>query len=303
MKKPNLSIIVLSYNVKDLLRDCLESLEKNKDEISFEVIVPDNASSDGSAQMVDREFPWVKKVIRLKENFGFAKGNNSAKKYVAGEYVLFLNADTAVLKNTLKSTVNYLNTHKDVGAISCKIELPNGKLDKDTRRSFITPWIGLVHIFLKLDRLFPKSKMFAKYWYGYLPDDKTHEVDVIQGAFFMVRKSILDDVGWFDEDYYLDGEDIDLCWKIKKAGWKIVYYPKVKIVHYKGASKGKVENQNKELVPLSQKIKFRTAGVDSMEKFVRKRLWNEYPLLLVIFVVLGIKVVKTTRLIRTHILG
>ncbi len=161
MKKIKLSIVVLSYNTKDLLRDCLESLVKVKDEVAFEVIVPDNGSSDGSPEMVEKEFPWVKKVVRIGNNLGFAAGNNKARPYIHGEYVLFLNSDAVVHTNTLKKTVDYLDSHKEIGALTCKIVLPNGQLDKDARRSFITPWIGLTHIYLRLDRLFPKSRLFA----------------------------------------------------------------------------------------------------------------------------------------------
>ena len=138
--------------------------------------------------MVEEKFPWVKKVIKIGKNLGFAAGNNKAGPYVFGEYVLFLNSDTVVYKNTLSGIIGYLDKNKEIGAATCKVVLKNGELDKDTRRSFITPWIGLTHIYFKLDRLFPKSKIFAKYWYGYLSEDEIHEVDAIQGAFFMARK-------------------------------------------------------------------------------------------------------------------
>lgn len=296
MKKPKLSIVVLSYNTKNLLRNCLSSLEKIKNEIDFEVIVPDNGSSDGSAQMVKKEYSWVKKVIEIGKNIGFAVGNNKAKPFVEGEYVLFLNSDTIVYKNTLKEIVGYLDKHDDVGAATCKVVLENGELDKDTRRSFITPWIGLTHIYLKLDRIFPCSNLFAKYWYGYISEEKTHEVDAIQGAFFLVRKKVLDKVNWFDEDYFLDGEDIDLSWKIKNTGWKIIYYPKVKILHLKGASKGKNKKINN--ISITEKLKYRLAGVNSMELFYRKRLWNKYPLILNLIIIAGIRTLKVVRTIR-----
>jgi GT2 family glycosyltransferase len=244
-----------------------------KKEIDFEVIVPDNGSSDGSVEMVKKDFPWVKKVLNIGENLGFASGNNKAKPFVSGKYVLFLNSDTVVYKNTLSGIVKYLDINKKVGAATCRVLLKNGKLDKDTRRSFITPWIGLTHIYLKLDRISPKSSLFAKYWYGYIPDDQVHEVDALQGAFFLVRKKILDKVGWFDEDYFLDGEDIDLSWKIKNAGWKI----------------------------LKEKLKYRLAGVNSMELFYRKRLWDNYPLSFNFVIIAGIRLLKLVRIINVVI--
>ena len=295
MKKV-LSIVILSYNTCDLLRDCLFSLEKVRNEVDFEVIVSDNGSVDDSAEMVKKEFPWIEKVIRIGKNLGFAQGNNRAKMYVSGKYVLFLNSDTLVGKDALRETVDYLDKHNEVGAITCRLVLPSGELDKDARRSFITPWIGLTHIFLKLDRLFPNSRLFSRYWYGYISPSEIHEVDAIQGAFFLTRKRILDDLGWFDEDYFLDGEDIDLSWQIKQNGWKIMYYPKVSITHIKGAAKGK--NKNYKYISLKEKLKYKMSGVNSMEIFYRKRLWSHYPIVLNVLVLLGIRTLKLLRIAR-----
>jgi len=221
-------------------------------------------------------------LVSNSTNLGFAGGNNSARKYAKGNYVLFLNSDSKVRKNTLKETVKYLDEHKDVGAITCKIVLPNGNLDKDARRSFPTPWIALTH-FSGLDRLFPKSKVFAKYWYGYKSSDEIQEVDALQGAYFLTRREILEKTGWFNEDYFLDGEDIDLSWKIKNAGYKIIYYPRVSALHIKKASKRQ------------RKLKVVMAGVNSMEIFYKKRLWGSYPLLLNFIVIVGIYLMKAIR--------
>lgn len=302
MKKARLSVVILSYNTKELLRNCLLSLKRLQNEVSLKVIVVDNASRDGSCLMVSKEFPFVK-LVRNKKNLGFAKGNNRSRKYVKSKYVLFLNSDTILSRGCLRETLGYLERHKDVGALTCKILLPSGDLDKDTRRSFVTPWVGFTHLILRLDRVFPKSKFFSRYWYGYIPEDKVHEVDVIQGAFFLTRKKILDDLGWFDEDYFLDGEDIDLCWRIKERGWKIIYYPKVSILHFKGASKGKVASPRNREVSLREKLKFRMSGVDSMEIFYKKRLWDKYPILVNYLVLLGIKTLKLGRLIKTLLFG
>ena len=301
--KSELSIIILNYNTKELLKNCLDSLGKVRNEANFEVIVPDNGSIDGSPEMVESEFNWVKKVIRNGKNLGFAAGNNRAKNYVDGNFVLFLNSDTLVPKGTLVGALKYIKDNKEIGALTCKTILKNGELDKDARRSFITPWIGLVHIFLKLDRIFPKSKILSQYWYGYISPDETHEIDALQGAFFLTRKEILDRVNWFDESYFLDGEDIDLSWKIKSLGWKNVYYPDVSITHLKGATKGKMESQTKKNVSLSSKLRFRLSGVDSMEKFYRKNLWVNYPLAVNLIVVVGIRILKGMRFIRTVIFG
>jgi GT2 family glycosyltransferase len=300
-----LSIIILNYNTKDLLSDCLESLAKVRKELPFEVIVSDNGSTDGSIEMVHTKSknPSLQiKIVENGENLGFAKGNNRARVMVAGEHVLFLNSDTIVHSNTLQKCSLYLDEHSDVGALTCKALLSDGTLDKDTRRSFITPWIGLVHLFLRLDRVFPKSKLFGQYWYGYIDENTTHEIDAIQGAFFMTRKKILDQVGWFDEDYFLDAEDIDLSWKIKKAGWKNIYYPEVSILHLKGATKGKNKWTLKK-IPLSEKLKYRLAGVNSMEIFYRKRMWKEYPVWMNYLVLSGIMMLKLMRLLKVIVFG
>jgi len=295
MKKKELSIIVLNYNTQDLLKNCLESLLKSDMNLKFEVIVVDNGSSDGTVEMVKRKYNWVR-LITSEKNLGFAKGNNLAKNDVLGDYVLFLNTDTVVNEDTLSETLEYLKKHQ-LGAITCKVVLPNGKLDKDTRRHFITPFIGLVHLFLGLDKLFPHSKLFSQYWYGYINENQIHDVDAIQGAFFLSPKKVLDEVGWFDEDYFLDGEDIDLCWKIKNAGYRIVYYPKVQITHIKGATKGKNKKSEKYL-RFGERLRYKLSGVNSMEVFYRKRLWNKYPFYINLMVIVGINTLKILRVIK-----
>jgi GT2 family glycosyltransferase len=280
------------------------SLSKRRREISLEVIVPDNGSTDDSVEMVKRDFPWVK-VMENKENLGFAKGNNSARKYCHGEYILFLNSDTVVPEKTLRETVDFLKKNQNVGALTCKLVLANGQLDKDARRSFPTPWVSFTHLILRLDKFFPTSRIFAKYWYGYVSPNKLQEVDVIQGAYFLSPKKVLDEVDWFSEEYFLDGEDVDLCWKIHQMGLKIIYYPKVSILHLKGASKGKESITNKSFKTkvkkpsLSERMKFRMAGVNSMEIFYRKFMWKRYPLFLNLIVICGIKMMKLIRSVKT----
>jgi GT2 family glycosyltransferase len=291
MEKPKLSIVILNYNTRDLLRGCLQSLDKLKNELAFEVIVIDNGSTDDSVNLINEKFKWVN-LLRNENNLGFAKGNNRAKDIIKSDYILFLNSDTLIGSGVLARCLTYFKKN-NLGALTCKLLLPDGTSDRDARRSFITPWIGLVHLFLKLDRVFPRSKLFAKYWYGYIPEDVTIKVDAIQGAFFLTSKIILDKVGWFDEDYFLDGEDIDLCWKIGKIGYKIIYYPEVSIIHIKGATKGK--NRLKKYISLSDRFTYRLSGVNSMEIFYRKRLWDEYPSYINYLVLIGIKILKLLR--------
>ena len=290
-KNPELSVIILNYNTKELLEDCLNSVKDHMNEANLEVIVSDNSSTDGSPEMVRKKFPWVKFVEGPNE--GFSKGNNRAKPLVKGDMVLFLNPDTIVHDNVFAWTVRYLKEHPDVGAVTCKLVLPSGKIDKDIRRRFPTPWISFQHLVLGMNKA---------YWYEDIPEDATHTVDAIQGAFFLTWKKILDKVGWYDPEYFFDGEDVDLCYQIHKAGYKLVYYPDTYITHLKGVTKGKVAKWKYKVTP-QQRKKLRLAGVASMERFFKKNLWNKYPVWFDYFVLLGINLFKVVRYIRVALLS
>jgi len=291
MKKPELSIIILNYNTKELLEDCLASVKKYESEVPFEVIVSDNSSTDGSPEMIRKKFPWVKYTEG--PNDGFSKGNNRARSLVEGDMVLFLNPDTVVHEGVFAKTVKYLKDHAEVGALTCKLVLPGGKMDKDVRRRFPTPKIAFQHLALGINK---------DYWYEDIPESTTHEVEAIQGAFFLTWKKILDKVGWFDENYFFDGEDIDLCYQIHEAGYKLVYYPEVTVTHLKGVTKGKVKKWKYKVSP-QQRKKLRLAGVSSMERFFKKNLWKKYPLAFDYFVVFGINVFKIVRYIKVAVLS
>jgi GT2 family glycosyltransferase len=300
-----ISIIIVAYNTRELVRDCLASLKKaeaslKKAGYSMQVIVSDNGSDD-TGEMVKKEFSSV--LYQKNENVGFAKGNNIVKDLCKGTFILMLNPDTRVEDDTLPESLRYMESHPDVGAMTCKIEMSDGSLDKDARRSFPTPWVAFTHI-TKLDRLFPTSRLFARYWYGYLPEDKESEVDVLEGAYCLVRRSTLDEIGWYDEDYFLNGEDIDLCWKIKETGKKIIYYPDVKIYHFKGATKGKSQNKAGAIkVDKATKRKVIVAGSDAMKIFYNKRLKNKYSPLTTGLILSGIFVMKQIRLARFNFLN
>lgn len=291
MTKPKLSIIILNYNTKELLEGCLKSVKEHMEEVPMEVIVSDNSSDDGSPEMIKKKFPWV----RLLEgpNEGFSKGNNRARPYVKGEMVLFLNPDTLVHKDVFTKTVRYLEEHPKVGAVTCKLVLPDGSMDKDVRRKFPTPRISFNKLVLGKTR---------EYYYEDIPETSTHEVEAIQGAFFLSYKKLLDKVGWFDERYFFDGEDVDLCYQIHKLGYSLIYYPDVYITHLKGVTKGKVKKWRFKVSDVQRK-KLRLAGVFSMELFYRKNLWNKYPLWFSYFVIFGINAFKVIRYIRVVLLS
>ncbi len=233
----DLSVIIVNYNVKDLLGNCVDSILASSGNLKIEIIVVDNNSFDGSVEHVKERFSNNSsvRIIESKINLGFAKANNLGGKGAIGKYLLILNPDTIVQEDTFDKAVKFYESVKEIGALSCKLVLPNGKLDLACRRSFPSPSVAIYRI-LGLSKLFPRSKTFARYNLTYLDEDKTYEVESICGAFMLIRKDIFELVGGFDEDYFMYGEDLDLCYKIKKAGYKIYYYSGTSIIHFKGES-------------------------------------------------------------------
>lgn len=300
-----LSIIVSTFNIRDLLRDCLESVKRAEPTLknagySMEVIVSDNGSDD-TDEMMKKDFPEMK--YSRNGNVGFSRSNNIVRDKCTGKYILMLNADTTVDENTFVESIKYMEEHNEVGAMTCKIVMTDGSLDKDARRSFPTPWVAFTHMSM-LDRLFPTSKFFARYWYGYLSPDIEAEVDVLEGAYCLIPKVVMDKIDWYDEDYFLNGEDIDLCWKIKEAGYKIMYVPSIKISHYKGAAKGKTQKPGvKVKVDPVIKKKVLLAGADAMKIFYNKHYRNRYPAAMTAVILSGIWVMKQIRLAKFNLSG
>ncbi len=236
---PEISIVIVNYNVKHFLEQCLMAIEKARHNLNIEIIVVDNASVDGSQSMVKKKFPNVS-LIENHQNLGFAKANNKALKIARGKYILILNPDTLIQEDTLLALKNFLDEHPDVSGAGCKLINPDGSFQVASRRSIPTPWVAFTKI-VGLSRIFPKSKIFGRYNMTYISPDMESEVDVLSGSLMMVRSDILKKVGYFDEDYFMYGEDIDLCYKIKKIGGKIYYTPRTKAIHYKGESTKKGE--------------------------------------------------------------
>ncbi len=229
-----LSIIIVNYNVKEFLENALISIKKATEGINAEIFVVDNASEDGSVEMVKQKFPEVK-LIANDRNLGFAKANNQALKLAQGKYILLINPDTVVQEDTFKVLISFLESNPDCGMVGCKILNPDGTLQLACRRSFPTPWVAFTKM-LGLSSLFPKSKIFARYNLTYLDPEQVTEVDAVSGSFMMIRREVYEQVGGLDEDFFMYGEDIDWCYRIKKAGWKIYYVPHTQIIHFKGES-------------------------------------------------------------------
>lgn len=229
-----LSVVVVNYNVKHFLEQALHSVSKAMKGVDGEVFVVDNNSADGSCEMVRRKFPDVI-LIENKSNTGFSVANNQAIRQAKGKYVLLLNPDTVVEEDCFLQCTRFMDEHPDAGGLGVKMIDGKGKFLPESKRGLPTPEIAFYKMF-GLASVFPKSKRFGGYHLGYLNNDQVHEVDVLSGAFMMIRKATLEKTGLLDEDYFMYGEDIDLSYRITKAGYKNYYFPNTTIIHYKGES-------------------------------------------------------------------
>lgn len=230
----DLSVIIVNYNVKEFLQNLLHSLHKAAPNISHEIIVVDNASDDGSVEFIREKFPSVKLIVN-QNNLGFSKANNTALKLAQGNYILLINPDAIVSEDTITKMIAFLKEHDDAGLAGCKILNPDGSLQLACRRSFPGPWTSFCKV-TGLSSLFPKSKLFAKYNLTYLDENSTCEVDAISGSFMMMKREVYEKVGGFDEQFFMYGEDLDLCYRVQQNGYKVYYYPGTQIIHYKGES-------------------------------------------------------------------
>ncbi len=229
-----LSVVVVNYNVKHFLEQCLISVKKAMEKVDGEVFVVDNNSVDGSVEMVREKFPHLE-IIANKQNLGFAKANNQAIKKAKGEYILLLNPDTVVEDETFKKVIAFMDTHPDAGGLGVKMLDGSGKFLPESKRGLPTPATAFYKIF-GLSALFPHSKRFSKYHLGFLSENEIHKIDILAGAFMLLRKSVLEKTGLLDEGFFMYGEDIDLSYRITQAGYNNYYFPETRIIHYKGES-------------------------------------------------------------------
>lgn len=229
-----LSVIIVNYNVKHFLEQCLHSVQKASKNINSEIFVVDNNSVDGSAQLIREKFPKIN-YIENKENVGFSKANNQAIRISKGKYILLLNPDTVVEEDTFLKVIDFMQAHPEAGGLGVKMIDGKGNFLPESKRGLPTPWVAFYKMF-GLSKLFPKSKKFGKYHLSYLNENEIHEVDVLAGAFLFLRKSTLNKVGLLDESFFMYGEDIDLSYRITLGGFKNYYFPETTIIHYKGES-------------------------------------------------------------------
>ncbi len=230
-----ISIIIVSYNTRGLLAACINSIENNLKQLDYEIIVVDNNSTDGSVELLKSQYPKVK-LIENKYNAGFAKANNQGLLFCSGEYILLLNSDSLVLGNAIGTLVEFLNTHKEAAICGPRLLNSDMTLQLPCRRGF-PRLINSISHFSGLSKVFPKSRVLGSYLMTYMDNSVDHEVDAVSGACMLVRRAVLDTIGeLLDEAFYMHFEDIDLCYRAKKSGYKVYYVHDAEVVHLKGQS-------------------------------------------------------------------
>lgn len=234
-----LSVCIVAYQAKDYLHACLVSLFENTQQTSFEVIVVDNGSSDGTCDLLTTSYPQVT-LIENKKNLGYTHPMNQALRASHGKFLLQLNPDTHVLPNALDLLVNFIRGHASVGICGPKVLNQNGTLQGPCKRGEARPW-AVISYYLGLSRLFPKSKLFGGYLLNYLDEDETNPVAGVSGSCMLIRREVVNQISYLDEDYFAFQEDADYCFRARQAGWEVYYFPEAKIVHYGGQGGSRVE--------------------------------------------------------------
>ncbi|RKN82175.1 glycosyltransferase family 2 protein [Paenibacillus ginsengarvi] len=270
----DLSIVIVNYKTMQLTLNCLESIYQSRLKYEFETVVIDNDSKDDTLSAIKMLHSKVI-VIANNENSGFSKANNQGIHIAKGRYILLLNSDTTVEPDTLETMIRFMDEHPKVGASGCKVVLPDGSLDKACRRGFPTPLTTFYYV-SGLAKLFPKSPHFNSYHMEYLSEDESYPIDCLVGAFMMVRREAIEQVGLLDESFFMYFEDTDWCYRIQEAGWINYYYPKTQITHYKrGSSRGR---------PFRIAYEFHRA----MKLFYDKHYRKKYPFWVTILMYVGI---------------
>jgi N-acetylglucosaminyl-diphospho-decaprenol L-rhamnosyltransferase len=282
----DVSVVIVNYEVRDLLRECLRSLEPNLAQLRGEVWVVDNASGDGSAEMVANEFPWVR-LIANEQNRWYGPANNQAISQARGRYILVLNPDTKLPPSAIAETIAAMEAHPDIGALGPKLVLADGTLDRACRRSFPSPEVAFYRLF-GLARLFPNHPRFARYNLLNVDEDTPLDVDSVVGAFMLVRREVVERVGMFDEAFTMYGEDLDWAYRIKQAGWRVRYHPAVVVLHLKG--------QSTRQRPASSIRLF----YDAMHIFYDKHYAAQHSAPFNVLIHLGISAYEKAALLRNH---
>jgi GT2 family glycosyltransferase len=305
-----LSVIIVTYNAREITLKMLPSLKKSLNYFhknsgqNFEVLVVDNNSSDGVLDDIKEKYVNQEKFLKVipnNKNLGFSKANNLAIKHLNSKStdVLFLNPDVILEEKSIYLTYDFLKKNRDCGLVSCLVLLPNNEIDIDSHRAFPTIWNSFCY-FTKLEKFLGKifPRVFGRYHMLYEDLSKTHEIDACLGAFMMIPRNVGDKVSWFSEEYFLNGEDLDLCYKIKvQQGYKIYFLPETKIHHFKGSSKG-TKKISKNFAKVSDKTKNLqiNSGIEAMKVFYNKFYAPKNSSIINYLVILGIDFLKRIRL-------
>lgn len=243
--KYDVSVIIVSWRVKELLRSCLASVFKQTNNIKIEVIVIDNASDDGTLEMVTQEYPQVHLIVN-NNNAGFAKANNQGIRKSNGNYILLLNPDTEITDSAIEKTFEFMKNQKDAGIAGCRIYYPNGSDQKSVRRF---PTVGSMSlVLLKLHHVIKFSNVLREYFGEYIDYSKTQAVDQVMGAYFFIRSEVIEKIGLLDEGFYIWFEEVDFCYRASREGWKTYYHSESKIIHHHGQSFKQVLSFNKQRI-------------------------------------------------------
>ena len=309
---PILSVIILNYNSGDYLLKCLKSiLTSVLGNYSIEIITADNASSDNSflkAKNLKNHHPQINFVFYpLPKNIGFSAGNNEAlkKSNSSSKYVLFLNPDTIVDSDTFRKMIDFFEHHPQVDAGTCNLILAlTGKTQPESHRGFPTPWNSFWHFFgFGLPKIFPKSKIFNGYFLGHLDYSKVQKIDAGVGAFFMVKRSVGETIGWWNEKYFMYGEDLDFSWQLKQHGFSLYFYPGCRTTHYQGISSGIItHSQEKSVASKETKVRSVLASTSAMKIFYQENLIKRYPHFIRPILWLGINLLEKYRLFKAKYL-
>ena len=235
---PELSICIVSQKVRFLLKDCLDSIYQNPPDVPFEIIVVDNASKDGTIEMLQQDYPAVR-WIENPENYGYTRPMNQALKMSVGKYLIQLNPDTLVKPGAFDCLVNFMEAHPEAGICTPKVLNRDGTLQKQCRRSAARPWDAFTY-FTGLSKRFPKSRHFAGYLMTYLDENEINSVEAVSGSCMVIRRKVIEQIGYLDELFFAYQEDADFCFRAREAGWKIYYVPQAQIIHYGGQGGSKV---------------------------------------------------------------
>ena len=288
-----LSIVIVNFNTQDVLQECLANLQDSYP--NLQIIVVDAGSSDDSVKLVRNQFKNV--LLIIGEDKGLATNTNLGLQQATGDYILHLGSDAFPSKKDLIGLVDYMEKNPDVGIATAKLVTRDGNLDMDAHRGFPTPWAAFTH-FIHLNYLFPRSKFFNSYFLGGEDLTKTHEIDLCISHFMLVRKKVYDQGFAWDEDYFLFGEDVEFCFQVKKAGWKIMYVPEFVVMHIKGTGVGR--KTSRDLTNLSRtspriKSRVRKESVRAMQLFYNKNYADKYPKIVTSAVLTSIRILGFVR--------